>query len=408
MVPQPAAKPHILQVIPTLGPGGAERLLATYLAQPALKDHFRHTVVMTEVADIDAEIPENFLVRALQAEGVQVIGLGLAGKSRLPQCIRALRRLIRDQGCDLVHTHLLWANIAGRLAGWSSGVPVVSSFHNPDYDLQVIASFQAPAWKQDLIRRLDGFTTRMCVTRSVAVSQYVARHIQAKLGLAVSAIEVIYNPVDTRQVHSAVVGSRDRIFRELGLAATDRLLINVGRVTDQKGILELVEAFSLVSASEPAAHLAIIGSKKSDIDYAGRVERLIQERGLGSKVHLTDSRHDIADWLGAGDMFVFPTKFEGMGIALAEAMGAGLACVATNVGPIPELIRHGESGLLVEAGDIQGLSACMTRLLQDDEMRGRLSRQARSWVAEQLNQQLMSDKLGLLYDAILHNNATSR
>lgn len=398
MAPQPADKPHILQVIPTLGPGGAERLLATYLAEPVLKEPFRHTVVMTDVADIDAEIPENFLVRALQQQGVQVIGLGLHAKARLPGCIRALYRLIRDQRCDMVHTHLLWANIAGRLAARWAGVPVVSSFHNSDYDPQVIAGYKAPAWKQDLIRRLDGWTTRRCVVKSVAVSQYVARHIQDRLGVRPADIEVIYNPVDFRQVQPASADPRGRIFGELGLSPESRLILSVGRVTEQKGILELVEAFAPLAQANPAAQLAVLGTITADPGYVQRVREKIALHQVENRVHLPGPRHDVADWLAAADIFAFPTKYEGLGIALAEAMAAGLACVATDVGPIPELISHEKNGLLVPYEDVPALSAAIARLLNDDALRRQLARQARADILKQLDPAEKSAELAALYN----------
>ena len=394
----PEPKPHILQVIPTLGPGGAERLLATYLAQPALKEPFRHTVVMTDVADVEADIPENFLVRVLQQQGVQVIGLGLPGKSNLIKCIRALRRLIRQENVRLVHTHLLWANIAGRLAARWAGVPAVSSFHNSDYDPQVIAAYKSPAWKQDLIRRLDGWTTRRCVVSSVAVSQYVSRHIQTRLGVSASAVQVIYNPVDTRQVQPLCADARAKIYGELGLSPSHQLVLSVGRVTDQKGVAELIEAFAPLAQANPQAHLAIVGTTTAVPDYVNKVRDLIVFHRLQDRVHLPGARHDVADWLAAADIFAFPTKYEGMGIALAEAMAAGLACVATDVGPIPELIRHEQNGLLVPFEDVPALSAAIARLLNDTPLRHQLANQARADILNQLDPAQKSAELAALYN----------
>lgn len=399
-------KPHILQVIQTLGPGGAERLLLTYLSQPVLKENFRHTVVMTDVADTHAPVSENFLVKALEEQGVRVIGLGLPGSSNLFKATRALCRLIRSEDFSVIHTHLLWANLAGRLAGWWSGVPVISSFHNPDYDSQVTASFQASPLKQDLIRRLDGWTTRHFVTKSVAVSKYVACHIESKLSVLPANVEVIYNPVDARQVQPGVENPRELIFGELGLNESDQLLIFVGRLTDQKGVLELIDAFARITDQNSRVHLAVIGSKTADLQYVKQVQDRIAQYNLESRVHLTNARQDVASWLAAGDLFLFPTKFEGMGIALAEAMAAGLPCIATKVGPIPELIRHGETGFLVEPGDIGGFSSAMMALLSDAEMSSRISRNASEWVSMHLEPGVISAKLYHLYNSVLSKNSS--
>lgn len=356
---------------------------------------------MTDVADTHAPVSENFLVKALEEQGVRVIGLGLPGSSNLFKAARALCRLIRRENISLIHTHLLWANVAGRLAGWWTGVPVISSFHNSEYDPQVIVPGRTKYWKQDLLRRLDGWTTRNFAAKSVAVSQYVSRHIQEFLGVKPADIEVIYNPIDPRQIQARSDDVRRKVFQELGLGPEESLILFVGRVTHQKGVVELVEAFSQVAEAHPGVHLAIMGDKNANAAYAREVCDCIARHGLERRIHMTGARRDVADWLAAADLFAFPTKYEGMGIALAEAMAAGLACVSTDVGPIPELIRHEQNGLLAPLGDVNALAAAIKRLLDDPALRQKLAAQARTDILKQLDVTDKSEEMTKLYRDII-------
>lgn len=388
---------RILHVIPTLGSGGAERVLLTYLSQPALKQGFQHLVVLTDVADPHIEIPETFLVKLLEEQGVEVIGLGLPGSLNILTTTKKLRSIIRNKEISLVHTHLLWANIAGRIAGRWAGVPVISSFHNSDYDPQVIASVRAPAWKQDLIRRLDGFTARNLLVKSIAVSQYVAQHIELKLGINPNDIKVVYNPIDMRQVQAIGTNSRSKIFQEIGLGDQCKLIVNVGRVTDQKGVIELIEAFAQITKSFPLVNLAVIGNTISDRVYFTRVMERIDYHGIQDRCHMIGPRHDVATWLASADLFVFPTKYEGMGIALAEAMASGLACVASDVGPVPELVSSEKTGILFPVNDINALAQSMKRLLTDIELRKNLGENGQKSILEKFDPANKSQEMADIY-----------
>ena len=396
---------RILHVIPTLGSGGAERVLLTYLSQPALKQGFQHIVVLTDVADPHIDIPENFLVKLLEEQGVEVIGLGLPGSRNIPKSTVALSRLIRERKIDLVHSQLVWANISSRLAGRWSGTPVIASFHSTDYVPEALQSFKIPKWKQGLIRRIDGFTTRWFVKKSIAVSKYVASHIESKLRLDHSKIQVVYNPIDFRQVRPSCIGARKKIFDELNLQESTKLILSVGRVIPSKGFMELVEAFSMLDPSISVC-LAIVGAQL-DSQHLAKLQALITENKLESKIFLAGERRDVADWLTAADIFAFPTKYEGLGIALAEAMAAGVACVASDVGPLPELISPERTGILYPLDDINALTQSLTRLLTDHELRKNLGENGQKSILEKFDPLNKSQEMADLYFAVIQNHDRS-
>jgi glycosyltransferase involved in cell wall biosynthesis len=389
-------KPIILHVIQTLGPGGAERLLVTYLSQPVLKDAFQHIVVLTDIKDPGVSCQGTFLVKALEEQGVEVIGIGSPGPRHLLKSIFQIRQIIKKRQVKLVHSHLIWSNIAARVAARLSGIPVISSFHNSDYDPQVLASFRAPGWKQNFIKWLDGWTARNCDQLSIAVSQYVARHVQEKLYLDPKRIEVIYNPVDTDHIKPESDLPRIKMREELGISPDAKIILSVGRVTDQKAIIEMVEAFEQIRCELPdeKLHLVLVGSLV-DPNYLARLKTKITSLRSQKEIFLVGPRMDIGNWLAAADIFAFPTKFEGLGIALAEAMASGLPCVATDVGPIPELIENEKTGLLVSLNHREELVLALKRMITEKEFAQSLGLAASQFIRSKF---VATDKAEQLYN----------
>jgi glycosyltransferase involved in cell wall biosynthesis len=396
------SKPTILHVIQTLGPGGAERLLVTYLSQPLLKDNFNHIVVMTDIKDIHEKSQRTFFVKALESINVEVIGIGCAGPRNLLRSICKLFKIIRNRKISLVHSHLIWSNIAGRIAGRLARVPVISSFHNTDYDPQVVASFTAPKWKQDLIKCLDGWTARNCDFISIAVSEYVGRHIHEHLRIKKDRIAVVYNPVDLSHINPTIGDPRLEKCRYLGIEKDSIIILSVGRVTDQKAFIELVDAFARLVKELPEMqiNLVIVGAIVDQIYHSRLIDR-IEMLNIKNRVFLTGPQSDIGNWLVAADIFAFPTKFEGLGIALAEAMGVGLPCVATNVGPIPELIENEKTGLLIELNVIDSLVEAIKRLLLDRSYAKALGQSAREFVSNRFSATEKSMQLYQIYKRII-------
>jgi glycosyltransferase involved in cell wall biosynthesis len=396
-------KPRILHVIPTLGSGGAERVLLTYLSQPALNHGFQHLVVLTDVADPHVDIPETFLVKLLEEQGVEVVGLGLPESRNIIKSTVALNSLIRDRKIDLVHSQLVWANISGRLAGRLAGIPVIASFHSTDYAPEAMQSFHIPKWKQELIQRIDSFTTRWFVKKSIAVSKYVADHIEAELKLDPSKIQVIYNPIDFRQIQPSTTDAREKIFHELGINDECKLILSVGRVIPSKGFLELVEAFSRLDP-KLNVFLAIVGAQ-SDSQHLRALQSMISDKRLVGKVYLAGARRDISNWLAAADIFAFPTKYEGLPVALAEAMASGVACVASDVGPMPELITHEKTGIIFPVGDINALAQSIALLLTNDPLRETLGEAGQKSILQRFNPDVKSQEMADLYVSVIQNHA---
>lgn len=399
------SKPCVLHVIPSLGAGGAERQLLTDLSNPILHKGFRHIVAVADVDDLDPGDPRNYFAEKLKSQGIQIICLAQPGSSNIFQCIFALRRILREQNIDLVHTNLYWANIAGRIAGKLCAVPTITTFHSSDYHWAKAQKNWTGRLKTHFLRWLDGMTSRHCLTHSVAVSETVSKHIQHHLGLKPESITVIYNTFAFEQITPTCDDPRSKIFDILGLTKDNRLVLNVGRIYFPKAHVELVRTIAELVKIRPEVHLAIVGAQV-DASYVAEVRRTITELGIGANVHLLEPRHDIPDFLAAADVFGFPSKLEGLPLALAEAMAAGLPCVVSDIGPNLELVRDGVTGLVVPVDDIQALAGAILKILDDKDLAKRMGEQAKIYAYENFHPDRKAESMVRLYEDILNGRSS--
>jgi glycosyltransferase involved in cell wall biosynthesis len=274
-------------------------------------------------------------------------GLGMAWSLR-----GALRRIHRTFPFDLIHAHTLTPD------GWAAcltaprfGVPVVCSIRGSDLNLYPQES--------RVVRRATRFVLRHCHA-IVAVSGALAKRAR-EFCPGGAEPRVIYNGVNTG--HFARQPDRDALRATLGLPRDGRIVLFVGQCAADKGVPELVKAFSQLRAEHSGLHLVLVGNGElfEQVRAQGRI--LCGNDGLTVPGQVPPER--VAAYCRASDLFAFPSHAEGMPNALLEAMACGLPCVATRVGGIPEAIEDGVSGLLVPAKDPQALHRALGALLSD-------------------------------------------
>jgi glycosyltransferase involved in cell wall biosynthesis len=159
--------------------------------------------------------------------------------------------------------------------------------------------------------------------------------------------------------------SRGQWRAQEGFREDDFLFVCVARFARQKNHALLVKAFAQGPASRPNARLILVG----DGVLRGELETQVTSLGLAGRVRFLGLRSDIPELLGASDVFVLSSDFEGNPLSVLEAMAAGLPIVSTAVGGVPSLLENGTSGLLVQHGDAAGLSSAMESLLADRKLR---------------------------------------
>lgn len=384
---------HVVHLIEALGPGGAERLLYTNLKNFD-PERIRSTVITV--------YPHaTHWLEPIKALGVPVVPLNCRNTRDIPNGIRTLRRWLLANKPDVIHSHLWAANIIGRIAGRLTGTPVISSVHNPDHEAQAWADgADVSLVKRRVVRALDRWTAHAGNDRLIAVSNYVKQSANRHLGVPLDSIELVYNPIDTDALQAPSATSRAELLRACGLPPDSFILLNVARVSPQKGLLYALRALPSIRQRFPSAHLLSVGAT-TDPAWLEQLEREAASLGVKDHFHLLGARRDVIDFLRACDVFIFPSLYEGLGIALIEAMAAGCACVASAAGPIPEVVRDGEDGILVPPARPEAIAAAVCQLLDDEALRRRLGTAARNAALSRFQPQKSAAALTRIYESVM-------
>jgi glycosyltransferase involved in cell wall biosynthesis len=310
---------HLLSLLPALRSRGVDaRMLALHVGEPDAQRFY---------AELDdADVPYR---RVRCTADVN------------PRMALEIVRAVRAEQPDLLHTHLVHADIYGSIASALTGVPFVSSRHNDDRYL--LGPF----------RHVDRAFARRA-RRLVAISDAV-REFLARAGLPRERLVTIHYGLDELPSARSEVTPTDAAVPEGA-----PLALAVGRLIQQKDHAVLLRAFARARAQLPQAMLAILGSGPLE----GELRALRRELGLEGAVVLP-GRLEIRDWLERADVFVHTSRWEGFGIVLLEAMLARLPIVATRVSAVPEVVAAGETGLLTDPGDVAGIADALAALLGD-------------------------------------------
>jgi glycosyltransferase involved in cell wall biosynthesis len=317
--------------------GGAERLQRTF-AEAIDPKEVELTVITLRESPPESEAE-------LRDLGVRVASFPAQRFSDLSRA-RALVRFVRDQRFDLLHAHLVRATILAGIAGPLSGTPVVATLHNTRRRSGVGTGLQIA----------ERCVLRGVAQRVIAVGWETARAQRDLLG--VRDIDVIPNAVGEPPALSARERAETR--RALGVPDGAPLLISVGRLVPQKAISDLLRAFAQLRGRDPAPELRIVGKGRLESALAREIAGL----GLGAHARLLGLRSDVPRLLAASDVYVSSSHWEGLPIAILEAMAAGLPVVSTEVGDAPRAIGP-ESGVLVAPGDPAALARAIADLLDD-------------------------------------------
>jgi len=217
-------------------------------------------------------------------------------------------------------------------------------------------------------RRLLYTLARRSGMRWTAVSADNRGRMARALGWDERTVAVVYNGVETSgQVTSAErAEARVQVRESLGLPDTAKLLLSVGRLNHQKGHDLIIDSIPRVLSSHDDVWWVWAGEGPRCEELA----RQLQLRGLSARVKMLGARRDVRRLLAASDLFLFPSRYEGLAFALLEAHLSGLPVIASAAGSMPEIVRDGVDGRLVPSGDPQALAAATTWALANmDQMR---------------------------------------
>jgi L-malate glycosyltransferase len=340
--------------------GGAQKVL---LDQAKWFHQRGHKVVVAFFYD-----KENFHARWQAAYDFPIIDLktfkgGKVNGLLLMNGLLSLWRLIRRERIEVMETFTHDSNILGLPVGWLAGVPVRLATHHG-----VIDGFSRAR------QRIHSFIVNHIAHLIIAVSSKTeGQAIQE--GIKRENIVVIQNGIEPVSLEAV---NRPGVRKETGMGPADIFLVSVGRLVYQKAHQVLVSAMPLVLKEFPHVKLGICG----DGILRPQLESQIEELGLSQNVKLLGKWENVARFLSIADIFVLPSRWEGLPIALLEAMSVGLPVVATTVEGVDEVIVDGEHGILVPVEDVNALAQAILQLLREPETRKKMGSASQARVQE--------------------------
>lgn len=346
------------------GIGGSERHLLTLL--PALAARGAD-VSFVGLDDPDGD-PEPFYAE-LAAAGVPFRRLSCP-RDVDPGLALRLPRALRDLRPDLVHTHLVHADVYGAL---TPGVRLVSSKHNPD------------PFRAGLFRFLERALARRAA-RLIAISEALRRFCLQEVGIPADAVEVVPYGLDSLPPSWGASP-------EIELPEGARVLLCVCRLALQKGVDTAVRALALLRRAHSDAVLLVLGEGPE----RPALERLASDLRVADAVFLPGRVGDVAAWYRRAEVVVHPARWEGFGLAMLEAMLAARPVVAARAASAPEIVADGETGLLVPPDDPRALAEAVAGLLADRQRAQAYGRAGRERARREFSVERMAERTLAVY-----------
>jgi glycosyltransferase involved in cell wall biosynthesis len=363
----------VVHIVPMLSPGGAERV-AVHVVRGLDRQRYEPSIIsFTGRLNCDLD-------RLLEVAGIEVRYLG----KRLGFDYRTYYRLppvLNELKPDIVHTHLHVFRYALPFLLLRKKAALLHTVHN-----------LAEREIEPRLRWLQRYALKHGVV-PVAVAKEVADSLRRLYGI--QRCRVIPNGIPTDRYSKPQIPRKEWRARE-GFGENDVLFVCVARFAPQKNHALLVKAFALGLARSRSAHLVLVGAG----DLQDQLEEQVKNLGLAGQVHFLGLRSDIPEVLGAMDVFVLSSDYEGNPLSVMEAMAAGLPIVSTAAGGVPDLMENGKEGLIVQPGDVDGLSSAMTFLLGNRELRKFLGGAAARRAKEKFDVSTMVQAYEELYESL--------
>lgn len=353
----------IIYIITSLGFGGAEMMLLD-LARRLPEERFE-----VKVATVVGGGP---LVSDFREAGIEVRVFEKKGKISLG-VIWKIWRFLRQERPEIVHTHLFGGDTWGRAAAILARVPtIISTEHNTNLD---------EGWIKRKVKKFFSFFTK----KIVAVSEAVRAYSVARDRIKAKKIVVIPNGIDLQKFVSLPE-------KEFGAPP---VIGTIGRLEEQKGHKYLLEALNQIKTIPWILWVVGDGSLKTQL------ERLAKDLNMRERIIFLGARKNIPEILSGIDIFVMPSLWEGLGLAVLEAAAAGKPIVASRVGGIPEIINDGETGILVEPKNVKSLADGLEHVLLGVAEAKAMGERARKFVSENYGVERVAGDYEKLYRDLL-------
>jgi len=331
---------RILFLSTSMGMGGADSQLLSAAHGMRSRGHEVRIVSLTQLGPMGLEA---------QRAGIPTESLDMRRGVPDPRGLVRLVRLVRAWRPDVLHSHMVHANLMARVLRVITPVPVmVSTIHN---------IYEGGRLRMAAYRLTNALVDHVTIVSQAAADRFVRERIVPE-----SLLTVIPNGVDTEQFRRIPRDVGHSLRQSLGLEG-EFVWLAVGRFEIAKDYPNMLRGFALVRERFPQATLLLVGRGS----LQSETERLAQSLDLGSGVRFLGVRDDVVQVMSAADGYVMSSAWEGMPMVLLEAAAAGLPIVTTRVGGNHEVVRDGESGFVVPPRDHEALGRAMLQLMELSE-----------------------------------------
>lgn len=361
----------VLQLIPTLDRSGAEKQMVL-LAKGLPRDRFHMEVAaLTRLGPLEDE---------LRSAGIPVTLIGKKLKAD-PFALARLTRLLREGKFDVVQTWIFAASSYGRIAAHRAKTPVV-----------VVAEMAVDLWKGRSQLAVDRFLARW-TDRLVGNSNAVVEFYRDKAGIPPDKLAMIPSGIADEEPPDI---DRAALRQSLGVASDAPMILFAGRLAPQKGVDDLIQALDILQHVRPDLRTLIAG----DGPLRDRLEERAWACGLRAAVRFLGHRNDVPSLLAASDLLVLPSLYEGLPNVVLEAMRFRKPVVATAAPGTTEVVRDGETGLLVPIGAPNLLAKAIRDVIEAPDLARRLGEAGRVWAEQEFRASIMVERFADLYETL--------
>jgi len=374
-----AKRIHVLQIIGEFTSGGAETILTT-LSRSLDPSVVNLTITARRDGPVSKDLPETSrLVIIPKRNGFDPIHL------------RKLVGLVKERNIELIHAHLFGPNLYGFLTGKLTGRKVIQTIHGRD----CFFPRRRALLYRIMMRRVDHL---------VAVSESLEAEFRQRTGYKGNRVSTIHNGVCLSRFHQPV--EREKKLQSLGIPAAGKIIGTVGNVKPVKGHDVLIDSLDILCRKGGQdVFLVVAGIIEDSVqhlrEYKGRLDQKIKDLGLENRVLFLGVREDIPEILQCFDVFVLPSRSEGLSISLLEAMAASRPVVVTDVGMNGKIVQNGFNGFVVPPESPESLSDAIARVLINGDLAVELAKNASETVKHRFSDKKMAADYMSLYKAVL-------
>jgi glycosyltransferase involved in cell wall biosynthesis len=369
---------RILFLSTTMGMGGADQQLLTLAGGLRARGHEVMIASLTPLGPMGLEA---------RAQGIATESLEMRRGVPDPRGLVRLIRLVRGWRPEVLHSHMIHANLMARVLRLIVPMPaLISTIHS---------IYEGGRLRMAAYRLSNRLVDQMTIISQTAADRYLSERIIPK-----ELLKVIPNSVDTNRFRNVPDSTRESVRRSLGIEGHFAWLA-VGRFEVAKDYPNMLRAFARVRERHPEALLLLVGRGSLQAE----TEALTQTLGLAGGVRFLGVRRDVPEVMSAAEGYVMSSAWEGMPIVLLEAAAAGLPIVATRVGGNQEVVQHEDTGFVVPPRDSEALCGAMLRLMElPDIERRALGNRGSEYVQTQYGLSRALERWEELYRQVLSRN----